>query len=70
MSPTVSDHGVALPDLVVELFHSQRSQIFPSASTTPQFHSPLKVLQLVLDDHTLRGFGITPIRSSHGMGGH
>ena len=26
--------------------------------------------KLVLDDHSLRGFGITPIRSSHRMGGH
>jgi hypothetical protein len=37
---TVSDLGVALPDQVVVLFHSQPSQLFPSASTTPQFHSP------------------------------
>ena len=44
MSLTVSDHGLALPDRVVELFHSQRFQVFPSALTTPQFHSPLKVL--------------------------
>jgi hypothetical protein len=69
---TVSDH-VALPDQVFVLFHSQPSQLFPLAPTTPQFHSLLKVsmpVQLMLDDHNLRGFGITPIWSSHGLGGH
>jgi hypothetical protein len=41
-------------------------QKIPSAPTTPQFHSAFKVLvpvHLVLDDHNLRGFGVTPIRS-------
>jgi hypothetical protein len=49
---SMSATRVALPDQVVVLFHSQRSQLFPSAPTTPQFHSPPKFLmpvQLMLD---------------------